>query len=192
VTITIYAGNIPVVGNFITVRGTTNNSGLFNINHATITAVSGTPSTGVYTISYALTHADVVSIANAGDAIIPIAEVPEALANGTSVAIYVPSNELRDLGQRNITVAVSYPSLPTAAVVTLYTAINNNPQAASPEWTSMGAVSTVVGGAITVPTGSSTGGGLTTFTVPSGRFFRLVASGVSGGTSPSLVAKMVC
>jgi hypothetical protein len=108
------------------------------------------------------------------------------------VAIYVPSNELRDLGERNITVATTFLSLPTAATVTLYTAITNNPEASSPEWTSMGAVAVVAGGAMTTPANSSTNGGLTTFTVPSGRFFRVVISGVSGGTSPTVVCKMIC
>lgn len=191
VTITISAGNIPVVGNFITVAGSTNTSGLFNINQAKITAISGTASTGVYTISYALTHANVTSVADTGMAYIPIAETSEALANSTSVAIYVPSNELRDLGQRNITVATTFPSLPTAATVTLYTAIANNPQAASPEWTSMGAVAVVAGGSVTTPANASANGGLVTFTTPSGRFFRVVITGVSGGTSPTVVCKMI-
>jgi hypothetical protein len=189
---TIYRGNIPAVGNFISIQGTTSNSGIFNVSQATITGVTGTPSTGVYTITFALTNANITATADSGLAIIPIAEVPEAVANGTSVAIYVPSNELRDLGQRSITVATSFPSLPTAAVVTLYTAINNNPQAASPEWTEMGIVATVSGGAVTVPANASTGGGLATFSTPAGRFFRVVVSGASGGTSPTLVCKMVC
>ncbi len=182
---TIFQGNIPAVGNFISIIGSTSTSGLFNVNQAVITGVTGTASTGVYTITFALTHADVVSIANSGMAIIPIAEVPEAVADGTSVAIYVPSNELRDLGERSITVATTFPSLPTAATVTLYTAINNNPQAASPEWTSMGVVATVAGGVETV-------GPLKTFTVPAGRFFRVAVSGSSGGTLPTMIVKMVC
>jgi hypothetical protein len=187
VTVTIYAGNIPVVGQFITVQGSTNTSGLFNINQAAITAVSGTASTGVYTISYALTHANVTSIADTGMVIIPIQETTEAAANGTSVAIYVPSNELRDLGQKSITVATTFPSLPTTATVTLYTAITNNPQnvEASGEWTSMGVVATVAGGAQTV-------GPLVTFATPAGRFFRLVVTSITGGTSPTICAKMVC
>jgi hypothetical protein len=185
VTGTIYRGNIPVVGNFITVQGSTNTSGLFNINQATITAVSGTPSTGVYSISYALTHANVSSVADSGMAIIPIAEVAEACTNNaTSVAIYVPSNELRDLGEKSITISTVFPSLPTAATVTLYTAIANNPQAAVPEWTAMGVAAIVAGGV-------QTAGPLSTFSTPAGRFFRTVVSGVSGGTSPTLVCKMV-
>jgi hypothetical protein len=185
VTGTIYRGNIPVVGNFITVAGSTASSGAFNVNHATITGVTGTASTGVYAITYALTHADVGSTTDAGQAIIPIAEVGETAANGTSVAIYVPSNELRDLGQKSITVSSTFPSLPTAATVTLYTAINNNPQAAAAEWTSMGVVGTVAAGAQTV-------GPLVTFATPAGRFFRVIVSGVTGGTAPTMIVKMVC
>lgn len=188
VTGTIYRGNIPAVGNWISIQGTTSTAGLFNVSQAVITGVSGTPSTGVYTITFALTHANVTSAADSGLAIIPIAEVPETLANGTSVAIYVPSNELRDVGERSITISTSFPSLPTAATVTLYTAINNNPQSASltGEWSQMvGPVATVAGG---VQSGSQ----LQTYNFPAGRFFRVVVSGVSGGTLPSIVCKMIC
>jgi hypothetical protein len=186
---TIYRGNIPVVGQVITVQGTKTNSALNGT--FTLTAVSVTAATGVGTFSY-LSSQTVSSTADAGMAIIPIQEIAEVCQNGTSVAIYVPSNELRDLGQKSITVATTFPSLPTAATVTLYTAITNNPEAASPEWTSMGVVATVVGGSVTVPANASTGGGLTTFATPAGRFFRVVVSGVSGGTSPTICCKMVC
>src|SRR5271155_460131 len=100
---TIFRGNIPAVGNQISIQGTTSNSGVFNVNAAIITGVTGTASTGVYTITFALTNANIATTADSGMAIIPIAETTEVAANGTSVAIYVPSNELRDLGQRNIT-----------------------------------------------------------------------------------------
>ena len=185
VTGTIYRGNIPVAGNFISITGCPTASGAFNVSQIALTAVSVTASTGVGTFSFALTHADVTSVASSGMAIIPIAEVPETCANGTSVAIYVPSNELRDLGQKSITVATTFPSLPTAATVTLYTAIQNNPEQAASEWTSMGVVATVAGGA-------QTAGPLVTFATPAGRFFRVVASSVSGVSSPTFVCKMVC
>jgi len=189
VTGTIYRGNIPTVGSLITIQGTATNSGAFNVSAVPLTAVSGNAATGVYSLSFALTHANVSSTADTGMAIIPIAETSEVAANGTSVAIYVPSNELRDLGQKSITVATTFPSLPTAATVTLYTAISNTDLA---EWTSMGAVATVAGGVVTVPANASANGGVTTFSTPAGRFFRLVQSGVSGGTNPTIIAKMIC
>ena len=187
VTITIYRGNIPVVGNFITIQGSTSTSGTFNVNNATITGVTGTASTGVYAITFALTHANIASAADTGMAIIPIAETAEACAAGTSVAIYVPSNELRDLGQRSITVATTFPSLPTTATVTLYTAIRNdpNPTLATSEWTVMGTIATVAGGAVTL-------GPVITMSVPAGRFFRVAISSVTGGTSPTIICKMIC
>lgn len=183
VTGTIFQGNVPVVGGNISILGTVSNSGVFNTT-GVIASVTGTPATGVYTVTFALTNANIGATSDSGMALMPIAEVPEAAANGTSVAIYVPSNELRDLGQKSITVATTFPSLPTAATVTLYTAINNNPQAASPEWTSMGVVGTVAAGAQTV-------GPLVTFATPAGRFFRVVVTGVTGGTLPTVVCKMV-
>jgi hypothetical protein len=190
VTGTIFRGNIPAVGNQISVQGTKTSAGAFNVSSATILSVGGTPSTGVYSITFALTSANVGTTSDSGMALIPIAETSEALANGTSIAIYIPSNELRDLGQRSVTVATTFPSLPTAATVTLYTAISNtdNPT----EWTSMGVVATVAGGAVTVPTGAQANGGTATFTTPAGRFVQLVITGVSGGTLPTIIAKMVC
>ena len=182
---TIFRGNIPTVGSLVSIQGTQTNSGIFNVSSVPLTTVSGNPATGAYSLTFALTTANIGAIADSGMAVVPVTEVAETCANGTSVAIYVPSNELRDVGERSITVATTFPSLPTTATVTLYTAINNNPQAASPEWTSMGVVATVAGGVQTV-------GPLTTFLMPAGRFFRLVVSGVTGGTSPTLVAKMIC
>jgi hypothetical protein len=182
---TIYRGNIPAIGNFISISGSASTSGLFNVSQAILTGVSVVAATGVGTFTFALTHADVTSAANTGMAIVPIAEVGEAAANGTSVAIYVPGNELRDLGQKSITVATTFPSLPTTATVTLYTAIANNPEAAASEWTSMGVLATVAGGAQTV-------GPLNTFTTPAGRFFRVIVTNITGGTLPLVVCKMVC
>ena len=78
---TIFQGNIPAIGNQISIRGTQSNSGLFNVTAATIVSFSGTPSTGVYSITFALTNANIGTTADSGLAIIPIAEVPEVAAN---------------------------------------------------------------------------------------------------------------
>lgn len=190
VTGTIYRGNIPAAGSLITIQGTKTSGGLFNVSGVALTAVSVTASTGIGTFSFALTGSNVSSTADAGMGIVPIPETSEVCANGTSVAVYVPSNELRDLGQKSITVATTFPSLPTAATVTLYTAISNTDNPV--EWTQMGVVATVAGGVITVPANASANGGVATFSTPAGRFFRLVISGVSGGTNPTVISKMVC
>ena len=186
-TVTVLAGNIPAVGQLVTVQGTQNTSGLFNVSAVALTGVTITASTGQGTITFALTHANVSSTADAGKAYVPIQETSEVCQNGASVAIYVPAQEPVDFGAKTITVSSIFPSLPTAATLTLYTAINNNPIAAGTngsEWTSMGVVGTVAGGVQTV-------GPLKTFTTPAGRWFQVVASSVTGGTSPTMIVKML-
>ena len=190
--VTIQQGNIPVVGNLIWVTGTTNASGAYNVSGvaiASITAVSA--SAGTYTITYACTTADLSTAAAAGKAIVPVQEVAEAVAANTSVAIYVPSQEPKDFGERSITVAVTFPTIQAttgAATVKLYTAINNNgllPGAAGSEWTLMGTTG-VVG---TLAGGSATASGLSTFTTPAGRWFCLQTTGVTG--TNTIIAKML-
>lgn len=178
---TIFQGNIPVVGNLISVQGVPNASGAYNVTAVAIASISGTASTGVYTITYACTTANLTTTATSGLAIIPIAEVAEAVAANKSVAKYVPSQEPNDLGERSITVAVTFPTIQAttgAATVTLYTAIND----VDAEYTSMGVVAAIAAGA-------QSAGPLQTYTTPAGRFFRLQVSGVTG--TNTIVAKMI-
>jgi len=191
VTGTIRSGNIPVVGNLISIEGTATASGAFNVSSVALTGVSVTASTGIGTYTFALTHADVSSAPDAGQAIVPIQEVAETLAANTSVPIYVPSQEPNDMGEKSITTAVTFPTMPTAATVKLYSAINlpkNLPGSAGSEWTLDGTVATVAGSAQTV-------GPLTTFdtsaltTALAGRFFCLQVTGITG--SGTICAKII-
>lgn len=185
VVMTIQAGNIPVVGNLITVQGTVTASGAYNVTAVAIASISGTASTGVYTVTYACTTANLTTTPDAGKAYVPIQETSETVAANQSVAIYVPAQEPVDFGAKTITTAITFPTLPTAATYTLYTAINNSPIAPGTnpsEWTSMGVVATVAAGAQTV-------GPLKTFTTPAGRWFCLVGSGVTG--TGKVIAKMI-
>ena len=187
-TVQIQGGNIPIVGQLVSVQGTASTSGLFNVTNAVLTGVTITASTGAGTITFALIHADVVSIANTGKAYVPIQEVSEAVAANTSVAVYVPSQEPQDNGQRTITVATTFPVIQAttgAATVTLYTAINNTgiaPGSAGAEWTSMGVVAIIAAGA-------QTAGPLQTYTIPAGRFFCVQVTGVTG--TNKLICKLI-
>lgn len=180
--VTIQQGNIPIVGNLIWVTGTVSASGAYNVSGvaiASITAVSA--SAGTYTITYACTTANLATTADAGKALVPVQEVAETLANNTSVAIYVPSQEPVDNGARTITVSATFPTIQAttgAATLKLYTAINNPgvPPAAGNEWTLMG-----TGGAVgTLASGSASVQGLTTWTSPAGRWFCVQTTGVTG------------
>ena len=188
IVMTIQQGNIPVVGNRITVQGVQTASGAYNVNSVAIATISGSATTGIYTVTYACTTANLSTTAASGKAIVPIQEVAETMAANQSVAIYVPSQEPLNDGLRSITVATTFPTLQAstgAATVTLYTSITNcpiPPGTAGSEWTAMGVVAIAAAGA-------QTQGPMNTFTIPAGRFFCLAVSGVTG--TNTIVSKMI-
>lgn len=190
--IAIQQGNIPAVGQLLTVIGTVSASGAYNVSRvaiASVTAVSA--SAGTYTLTYACTTSNLSTTADAGKAIVPVQEVPETVAANTSMAFYVPSQEPVDDGARTITVSVTFPTIQAstgAATIKLYTAIQNNgslPGDTASEWTPMGTTG-VVG---TLASGAATVSGLVTFTTPAGRWFCLQTSGVTG--TNKVIAKML-
>lgn len=190
--VTIQQGNIPIVGNLIWVQGTATASGVYNVSGVAIASVTAVnASLGTYTITYACTTANLTTTADAGKAVVPVQEVAEAVAANTSVAIYVPSQEPVDNGQRTITVSVTFPTIQAstgAATIKIYTAIINNgslPGATGSEWTLMGTTG-VVG---TLASGAATVSGLVTFTTPAGRWFCLQTTGVTG--TNTVIAKML-
>lgn len=69
-TVQIYEGNIPAVGSLITVTGTVSTAGLFNVTNVALTGVTINATTGAGTVTFALTHANVASAADAGIAIV--------------------------------------------------------------------------------------------------------------------------
>ena len=178
---TILTGNKPAVGNLISIQGTTQASGAFNVTNVALTGVSVTGA-GVATLTFALTHADVASHSDSGQGMVPIQETSETLANGQSVPIYVPSQEPNDNGVKTITTCVTFPALPTSVNVVLQSALNwNSPNS---EWTQVGSVNVA-----TVSGSTQTVGPMQVFSLQGGRFFRLSVSGLTG--SGTIIAKMV-
>jgi hypothetical protein len=188
---TIQWGNVPVAGNMISIQGTQTLSGAFNVSSIPLSSVSVVVATGVVTMTFPLVGTTTLTTADAGNALIPIAEVAETLAANTSVPVYVPSQEPNDMGSKSITTAVTFPTMPTAATVTLYSAINlpkNLPGSAGSEWTSDGVVATVAGGAFTVGPLFTEDTGANTAAL-AGRFFCLRVTSVTGpGT---IIAKLI-
>lgn len=191
-TVSVYvrAGNIPVVGNLISIAGTQTSSGLFNVSSAPLTNVTINATTGIGTVQFALVGT-VGSVADSGQALVPIQEVPETLAANTSVPVYVPSQEPNDMGEKSITTAVTFPTMPTAAVVKLYSAINlpiNLPGSAGSEWTVVGTVATVAASAQTIGPLFTEDTSANTAAL-AGRFFCLQVTGVTG--SGTITAKLI-
>ena len=79
----------------------------------------------------------------------------------------------------SVPVTVTFPSLPTAATVTLQQAIRD----IAAEYTDVATVATVV-------TGAQQGGPTTSVSLQRGYFYRFHVSGVSGGTNPTIIAKI--
>jgi hypothetical protein len=188
---TIQRGNVPVAGNLISIQGTQTLSGAFNVSSIPLSSVSVVVATGVVTMTFPLVGTTTLSTADAGKALIPIAEVAETLAANTSVPVYVPSQEPNDMGSKSITTAVTFPTMPTAATVKLYSAINlpkNLPGSAGSEWTSDGVVATVAGGVFTAGPLFTEDTGANTAAL-AGRFFCLQVTAITG--SGTITAKLI-
>jgi hypothetical protein len=178
ITVQLNEGATPVVGDYLTVWGTALQSSLFNVTRSLITAVNITPGTGAGTISYALTGTNQSATADPGRWMMEIGETSEALTTTTfsaPVCVQAPQCD----SQFTIPLAVTCPSMPTAATFTLQRSIRD----IAAEYTNTGAVVTIAGGVFTA-------GPTVQATLERGYFYRLAVTGVSGGTSPSVIAKV--
>lgn len=175
VTVTVIEGNIPVVGELISINGTSNTSGLFNVANKSITAVSISSSTGQGTITFALSHADVVSAADAGLAYVPVPETAETATSGTKSQAFAIQNTIgRGYG---ISWAYNFPSAPVSASIQLEGAIND----VDGEYTLIGSAQTVVNAYTEIFA-----------TLPElVNFVRLNLTALSGGTNPTIVGKIL-
>jgi len=176
VTVQIVSGEIPTVGSQISIIQTQTSSGVFNVNRATITAVSINASTGQGTISFALTNANIASTADTGTVEVEVPEVGEALAAGASIAcaIQAPDGD----SQFTVPCAVTFPVMPTGATIVLQRAIRD----VNSEYTTIGNAAVVAASAFTT-------GPVSEFTLERGYVYRFLNSGVTG-TSPTIVAKI--
>jgi hypothetical protein len=171
ITVQIIEGEIPLVGSLITVTQTQAGSGGMNVNRATITAVTINSLTGAGTITYADTHANITSVADSGTAIAEVQEIPETVANGNSIAciFQAPKGD----SQFTIPLAVTFPTIPTAATVNLQMALHN----VNSEFTNVATTPQIVVASGAITPGS---GPVVQVTLQRGYFYRLAVSGVSG------------
>ena len=175
----ITAGNIPAVGSFISVQGTQTAGGEFNVTNVAITAVSISLATGEGTISFDLTESPVAQTSDAGVAIVPLPEVGEATANGSSIAVTPPFNDPNTDGARTITVTVtnSANSLTGTPVWQLQGALIDRDE----QYTNLNPP---------VAIGATAGTNMDQFQLNMARFYRINVSGITGGTAGTIVAKI--
>lgn len=165
-------GKIPIVGNLVTVKGTQTDSGAANVANVALTGVTINSTTGVGTLTYAATGGNQSTAADAGEALVPIAETAETAANGSGQQFAMQSagglpNNSRDIGW-----SVTTPSAPGAFTANLQVADVD----IDSQYTTVDTTTAV---------------GARTITGIRGNFVRVNLSGVTGGSSPTVIAKIL-
>lgn len=176
VTVQITDGPMPVVGGLISIINSTAGSAALNVSRAVITGVTISSATGAGTITFALTNADIASVADAGTVIIEPSEVGEALAEGASIACVIQAPE--GDSQFTVPIAVTFPIMPTAVTVTLQKALKN----LDAEYTNTSCVVQVAGSAFV-------SGPVVEAALERGYCYRLLVSGLTG-SSKTIVGKL--
>jgi hypothetical protein len=173
--VNVLEGNIPVVGQSISVKNSANSSGAFNGGPYTLTGVTINATTGVGTVTFALTASNQGKTADNGFAVGTPPTTYEALP-GTATAgkqFAASGGFLTATGQRGITWFTQFTGAPSSVVADL--------QGADIDTDS--AYTTIDQSVLT--TGETRSVGNVNFL-----FYRIVVSG-SGGTSPTVAAGMM-
>jgi hypothetical protein len=184
------------VGAKMGVRGTQTNTGIFNVDPTTVTAIS-LNSAGVGTISYALTHGNVSATADVGQVSVQPYEYPDLdiVAGSTSRAVAITSTPDESDNSRSIFAdATWYGTTPTAATVVLQVAnvdddahyyTINNAQGVAPGGVvaASDALATIASSAVTQAGGE--------YSFIMGKFLRAKVLSLTGGdTTTGLVVRI--
>lgn len=166
------AGAIPVVNQLISVQQCS--VAAINGTAYTITAVSGfnTGDNSTGTVTFALTHANIVSVAATGNAIAPIPVTADVAQNGSSLYAALPFNDPRIDQSRTLVFQALFPSIPTTATLTAYVSDDGV------TFYSIGTIASVAGGVVT--------GGLLEISAQSAAFVQVQIASVTGGTNPTV------
>ena len=161
-------GNPPIVGALITVRGTENSGGVFNVVNAIILSAVTNTDTGVSTVTYAVASTTQASAADNGQVDVPQPEIGETLVNGSSAPVAMPFQNAQ-MGQgKDLVAVVSFPTIPTTAVVTLQSALID----LDAEYADIVTVASITGSVVT--------GGQVSVGDMAARFYRFHTTGLTG------------
>lgn len=171
----IVEGNIPLVGSLITVRGTIVGGAAVNVTNVALASVSITASTGLGTVTYAATTANLATTPDGGQATVPVPEIADTLAVQKYLQQGIPYSNPELVTGRVITWSWSTPSAPATIALQLEGAIND----VDSEYVIIGISQTTLSGTIigNVPVGV--------------RFLRTNVTAFSGGSSPTVISKVL-
>lgn len=179
----ILSGNAPVQGALITIVGTANSAGAFNVTNAKITAVTTDMNSGISTVSF-LSATVQASTPDGGQVQIPQPEIGEMVFTGASFPVNSSYSTASPDQGKVITVEVSFPTIPTTVTGVFLQGAN---QDIDSEYADIsGPITTVVAGVVTpAGSGSWNSGQGTTGTIQAVnqlnfRFYRLRVAGVVG------------
>lgn len=177
-TVQITEGPVPAVGSLIYVQQTASTSGLFNVSAVALASVSINSTTGAGTLTYALTHANVTSAADAGQAIVQTPPTYEAVGTAAAGKQFAIPRSSFGSGVRNLSWFTGFTGGPATVTMNLQIADED-----------------VDGSYTTIDTSSATGGETREVAkVPvnmiASNFVR-IQSAATGGTSPKCRAGIV-
>lgn len=180
-------GNIPAVGDLIFVHGTSRNAGGLNSSVGiAIASVSIVAATGIGTITYPKTTANLASLAEAGYAEINPAEVAETSVPNQAYRAFAVPKLVPELGSnRSATVTISFPSAPAAILISLQGSMRN----IDAEFVDL--IHNVTAAGTYSDSGAPAQEAATAqFWPGSWNFLRLKDAGSSGGTNPTIIGKI--
>jgi hypothetical protein len=184
-TVKVVEGNIPAVGSSIFVSGTQNGSGAMNTSVGiALSAVSIDSVTGLGTVSYPLTHANIPTAADEGVASVLVPEIAEVSTPNQAYKAFAISRSGNQGQDFSITVSVQYPSAPAAVSWSVQAAINNVDAEFIDIMENTSAGTFTDSGA---PGATTTG----QFWPGTYNFVRYKDKGSSGGTNPTVIAKFL-
>lgn len=179
-TVQMVEGNIPVPGQLVTVSGSTNGGTTFNVTNQPIVSVGTFSAAGVGTFTVAITHANIASAPDQGSAVAPVPETADALTGSAQAGLQFSVSRISSNRQgRNFTWAYSFPSAPGAAVIQLEGAIND----VDAEYSILDKPTSAV-----LTSGGETRPLTTQINV---NFVRVKVASSSGGSSPTVIAKIL-
>lgn len=142
VTVSSISGAYPLVGTLITIRGSQNGSGEFNVTNAVVTAVA-LDQTGAGTISFALTGANIGATPDIGTLSFFPQVTGEAAVNNSFTMAGALARPSGARGQDAVFVQMSIPN-PGVTALTGTIQVSNDYQ----NWTSTAYTLSIVGGAV--------------------------------------------
>jgi hypothetical protein len=179
ITVQLLEGLIPIIGALITIQGTQTAAGAFNVTNAALTGVTIDSTTGAGTLTFALTHANVATTADSGAALVPQPEVGDAATVSKGQQFAVDFKAGVNPQGKLISWEFHFPSAPSTWSVQLEGAIEDVDSQYEP---------------LQAPVTNSSTQSSGTFFLNSPvniSFVRINVTVLTGGTSPTIVAKIM-